>query len=71
MVPVWIQIVTSVATMIVMVAVAVLVLGAIPAVFVIRRQIQKTGDEVSKSKPVATAYKPIVRDCRPSWASLA
>jgi uncharacterized protein YoxC len=49
MVPVWIQIVTGVATMIVMVALAVLVLGAIPAVFVIRRQIQKTGEEVSKA----------------------
>lgn len=49
MVPVWIQIVTQVATMIVMVALAVLVLGAIPAVFVIRRQIQKTGEEVSRA----------------------
>ena len=53
MVPVWIQIVTNVATMIVMVALAVLVLGAIPAVFVIRRQIQKTGEEVSKAAATA------------------
>lgn len=49
MVPVWIQIVTNLATMIVMVALAILVLGAIPAVFVIRRQIQKTGEEVGKA----------------------
>ena len=53
MVPVWIQIVTGLATMIVMVALAILVLGAIPAVFVIRRQIQKTGDEVSKAAGAA------------------
>ena len=54
MVPVWIQIVTGVATMIVMAALAILVLGAIPAVFVIRRQIQKTGEEVSKAAGAAT-----------------
>lgn len=58
MVPVWIQIVTEVATMIVMVALAVLVLGAIPAVFVIRRQIQKTGEEVSKA---ATKSAPLLQ----------
>ena len=59
MVPVWIQIVTGAATMIVMVALAILVLGAIPAVFVIRRQIQKTGEEVSKA---ASSAAPLLQE---------
>jgi hypothetical protein len=59
MVPAWLQIVTAAANAILLVALAILVLGAIPALLAVRRQIARGSDQVAT---VLAAADPILRD---------
>jgi len=59
MVPAWLQIVQTVATCVLLVALAILAVGAIVASMVIRRQLQRGSEEVTKMLGVAA---PMLRD---------
>jgi hypothetical protein len=59
MVPAWLQIVQTVATCVLLVALAILAVGAIVASVVIRRQLQRGSEEVTKMLGVAA---PMLRD---------
>jgi hypothetical protein len=67
MVPAWLQIVTAAANAILLVALAILILGAIPTLVTVRRQIARGGDEVAK---VLATMEPILRDAMTLLAEL-
>jgi len=59
MVPAWLQMVQTVATVVLLVALAILAVGAIVAFLVVRRQLQRASEEVSKILGTAA---PMLRD---------
>jgi hypothetical protein len=59
MVPAWLEIVKAAADAILLVALTILVLGAIPALFMMRRTIKKSSDEIGKALEAAG---PLLKD---------